>query len=228
MTEASDTAQKEQLKEFQRNAQRLLTDDDRDYLHYILKEYQTYKSVDKLVQALKSCLDTPRKLDLLQDIRNLIPQAHLSKFDTLVPYEHMAHPYKPTHRLPSSRKTQSLPNSYKNSELRKLAETSSLKSNGSFRVVSLAKTDLDQSLGFSVRGGREHGTGIYISQVDDDSPAAKQGLLTGDHIIEVNGIDFENIAHISAVNLMASLSKVKLVVQTPGKKSDFGMNNNSW
>lgn len=219
MTATSETERKQQLKEFQQNAQRLLTEDDRDYLHYILKEYQTYKSVDKLVQALKSCLDTPLKMDLLADIRNLIPTAHLGKFDGLVPYQQMAHPIKLPHQPSPSRKTQSLPNSYKNTELRKLADESSLKSNGSVRMVSLARADAEQSLGFTIRGGREFGSGIFVSHVDDNSPAAKQGLRSGDRVIEVNGIDFEQITHSSAVNLMSSLNKVKLVVKTPGSNS---------
>ena len=219
MAAVSEAERKIQLKEFQRNAQRLLAEDDRDYLHYILKEYQTYKSVDKLVQALKSCLDTPLKMDLLADIRNLIPAAHLNKFDSLAPFQEMAHAIKLPHQPPSSRKTQSLPSSYKNSELRKLAEESSLKSNGSVRMVNLKRDDEGQSLGFSIRGGRENGSGIFVSQVDEGSSAAQQGLRSGDRVIEVNGIDFEQITHSSATNLMASLQKVKLVVKTPGSPS---------
>ncbi|EDO48681.1 predicted protein, partial [Nematostella vectensis] len=71
-----------------------------------------------------------------------------------------------------------------------------------FKVVTLVKTDPDQVLGFSIRGGREHGCGVYISQVDSDSQAEKQGLHLGDQIIEVNGIDFEQIAQNSAINLL--------------------------
>lgn len=33
------------------------------------------------------------------------------------------------------------------------------------------------SLGFSVRGGREHGTGFFISHVESGSEAHRQGLM---------------------------------------------------
>lgn len=214
MTQTVESQRKEQLKEFQRNAHRLLSDDDRTYLHYTLKEYQTYKSVEKLMLALKSCLDNPRKLDLLADIRNLIPSAHLSKFDSLAPYSEMAHPFKPPNQVSTNRKTHSLPHSYKNSELRALARSSSPNNAGSFRVITLTRTSPDESLGFKIKGGRDSDSAVCISEVDENSSAAKQGLMVGDQLIEVNGIDFEKITQSSAENLLGTINKLKLVVKS--------------
>lgn len=227
MTQTGDSQRKEQLKEFQRNAHRLLSDDDRTYLHYTLKEYQTYKSVEKLVLSLKSCLDNPRKKDLLADIRNLIPSAHLSKFDSLAPYNEMAHPFKPPNQASTNRKTQSLPHSYKNSELRTLGRGSSPDNDGSFRVITLTRTSAEESLGFKIEGGRESGGAVFISEVDENSSAAKQGLKAGDQLIEVNGIDFEKIAHSSAENLLGTLNKMKLVVKSDGAQPELDVSN-SW
>lgn len=214
MTQTVESQRKEQLKEFQRNAHRLLSDDDRTYLHYTLKEYQTYKSVEKLMLALKSCLDNPRKLDLLADIRNLIPSAHLSKFDSLAPYSEMAHPFKPPNQVSTNRKTHSLPHSYKNSELRALARSSSPNNAGSFRVITLTRTSPDESLGFKIKGGRDSDSAVCISEVDENSSAAKQGLMVGDQLIEANGIDFEKITQSSAENLLGTINKLKLVVKS--------------
>lgn len=225
MTQTGDSQRKEQLKEFQRNAHRLLSDDDRTYLHYTLKEYQTYKSVEKLVLALNSCLDDPRKKDLLADIRNLIPSAHLSKFDSLAPYSEMAHPFKPP--VSTNRKTQSLPHSYKNSELRALARGSSPDDAGSFRVISLTRTSPEESLGFKIKGGRESDSAVCISEVDEKSSAAKQGLKVGDQLIEVNGIDFEKITQSSAENLLGTLNKMKLVVKSDNAVPELDVSN-SW
>ena len=212
-TDEFEAARKRQLKEFQRNAQRLLTEDDRDFLHYVLKEYQTYKSVDKLVVALKSCLDSPKKLDLLADIRNLIPLAHLSRFDSIAPYKKMLHPFTPPNQVAPDRKTQSLKRDHHDS--------SSLDSAGSFRVISLVKTSREQSLGFSIRGGREHNMPLCVSQVDKNSLASKQNLCVGDQLIEVNGIDLEHITHSSAVSLFSSLNKLKMVVRTAVKNQNI-------
>lgn len=227
MTQTGDPQRKEQLKEFQRNAHRLLSEDDRNYLHYTLKEYQTYKSVEKLVTALKSCLDNPRKLDLLADIRNLIPSAHLSKFDSLAPYSEMAHPFKPPNQVATNRKTQSLPYNYKNSELRALARGSSPTNAGSFKVITLARTSLDESLGFKIKGGRENDRAIFISEVDENSSAAKQGLKESDRVIEVNGIDFEKITKSSAENLLGSMNKLKVVAKSSASLPEMDVSN-SW
>ena len=216
MTETTGFVRKEQLKEFQRNAHRLLSEDDRNYLHYILKDYQTYKSVEKLISALKSCLDDPRKMDLLADIRNLIPSAHLGKFDSLAPYGSMAHPLKLSGQGKKNRKTQSLPHNYKNSELRSLGRSSSPKTEGSFKVINLIKSVPEESLGFKIRGGRENDSAVYIAEVEKDSSLAKQGLQVGDEIIEVNGIDFEKITKSSAEQLLQSMKKIKLVVKSGG------------
>ena len=89
-----DVEKKVKLQEFYRSVEQLLTTGDKDYLFYSLKEYNTYKSVAKLMLALNSCLDTPEKMDLLPFIRDLIPKHDQKKFDSLAPYNRMAHPPK--------------------------------------------------------------------------------------------------------------------------------------
>lgn len=197
----------ETLRKFQRDVSRLLTDRDRDYLHDLLKDFHSSRSVEHLVTSLKSCLDTPKKMDLLVDIRNLLPPSYRSKFDSLAPYNMMSRPFRPLSQT-DSHKTHS---------------TNSLKSrtNGSFRVVNIQKPTPDSSLGFSIRGGREFGTGVYISNVDENTMALKEGLQVGDQVIECNGIDFENITHSSAVKLLSGISKVKLVVKSEGRVPEF-------
>lgn len=213
---SSEGDRKRQIREFQRNAQRLLTEDDRENLHDIMKDYQSYKSVEKLIESLKSCLDTPRKLDLLSDIRNLVPAAQLAKFDSLAPYHKMAHPFKNNKQTSPDKKTQSL--NLRNGQLHLNGRVSP--SGGSFKVISLTRTSLDQVLGFSLQGGQEQGSHVYVSEVDVGSQAHKQGLSAGDKIIEVNGIDFDHIALNSAVSLLSSLKKIKMVLKTGGKLPD--------
>ncbi len=201
---------KRQIREFQRSAQRLLTEGDREFLHDIMKDYQTYKSVEKLIDSLKTCLNTPRKLDLLSDIRNLVPAAQLAKFDNLAPYNKMAHPYKP--KTTPDRKTQSL--NLKNGQQVQQNGRVSPSVMSSFKVVSLSRTSLEHVLGFSLQGGQEDGCHVYVSEVDVGSKAQKQGLCVDDQIIEVNGIDFDHIALNSALSLLSSLKKIKMVFKT--------------
>lgn len=226
MTALSEAERKKQIREFQRNAQRLLTEDDRDYLHDIMKDYQTNKSVEKLIESLKSCLNTPHKLDLLSDIRNLVPAPQLNKFDNLAPYHKMAHPFNPKQTSPD-RKTQSL--NLRNGQSHQNGRVSP--SPGSFKVISLTRSSLDQVLGFSLQGGQEQGQHVYVSEVDVGSLAQKQGLSVGDRVIEVNGIDFEHIALNSAISLLSSLKKIKMVLKSGGKVPEMRENSprrNPW
>ena len=48
-------------------------------------------------------------------------------------------------------------------------------------------------LGLNIRGGAEHGMGIYVSSVDVGSIAEKQDLIAGDQICSVNGVSFADI-----------------------------------
>ena len=90
---------KQRLKEYSKKCKELLGEVDRNYLYNVMKEYQQFRQVDKLVECLMSALDTPEKLDLLVPIRNLLPHAHLKYYDKSVPYSKMAHPFvPPTHQ----------------------------------------------------------------------------------------------------------------------------------
>ncbi len=44
------------------------------------------------MEYLLVILDTPTKLDLLRDVRLLLPVAHITRFDALAPYHQMANP----------------------------------------------------------------------------------------------------------------------------------------
>ena len=186
------------FKEFQRSVDTLLTPEDKDYLFYALKEYNTYKSVGKLMLALNSCLDTPQKLDLLPYIRDLIPKHDKKRFDNLAPYNRMAHPLSlesPTGTTPGGRRDSA---------------------QNTTRTINLQRTR-GSALGFSIRGGQEHELGIYVSHVESLSQAEKAGLLVGDKIICVNGIDFGRVSHSSAVLVLKSHDNLKIEVKNVGK-----------
>lgn len=200
MAARKDIEKKVKLREFQRSVNQLLSTEDRDYLFYALREYNTYKSVAKLMLALNSCLDTPEKLDLLPYVRDLIPKHDKKKFDSLAPYSRMAHP------LTIQLEEQS--NGKYNADGRSFAKAST-------RVINLQRPP-GTPLGFSIRGGVEHDLGIYLSQVDSLSLAEKSGLKVGDQIINVNGIDFSRVSHSSAVLVLKSHDNLKIEVKNSG------------
>lgn len=176
-------------QEFQQDMEYLLSPQDRDYVHYVLKEFRTYKSVSVLVRALTSCLDTPDKLNLLPTIRELLPRNERKEFDLLAPYKKMAHPY-----APRSKSTKNVS-----------------------RSVWVRRRKRSQPLGFSIRGGKGAGIGIFVSHVEYNTIAYFAGLKLGDQILSVNDINFEWISHESAVMVVKGFDEMKLVITSAGR-----------
>ncbi|XP_042314433.1 PDZ domain-containing protein 7 [Sceloporus undulatus] len=75
----------------------------------------------------------------------------------------------------------------------------------------------DGKLGFSVRGGSEHGLGIFVSKVEEGSSAEQAGLCVGDKITEVNSVSLENITMGSAVKVLTGNNRLRMVVRRMGK-----------
>ncbi|XP_065528192.1 PDZ domain-containing protein 7 isoform X2 [Lathamus discolor] len=76
---------------------------------------------------------------------------------------------------------------------------------------------VDGKLGFSVRGGSEHGLGIFVSKVEDGSAAEQAGLCVGDKITEVNSVSLENITMSSAVKVLTGNNRLRMVVRRMGR-----------
>ncbi|XP_045479127.1 harmonin isoform X2 [Harmonia axyridis] len=82
------------------------------------------------------------------------------------------------------------------------------------------------SFGFSLRGGREHGTGFFVSYVEPSSEAHRQGLKIGDQIIRVNGFTVEDAVHKEILQFISNHTHLTLKVRRVGmipvkeKKSD--------
>ncbi|XP_076022127.1 PDZ domain-containing protein 7a, partial [Genypterus blacodes] len=72
-------------------------------------------------------------------------------------------------------------------------------------------------LGFSVRGGSEHGLGIFVSKVEENSSAAQAGLFVGDQLVEVNGVNLKSITMSSAVKVLTGNNRLRMVVRRTGK-----------
>ncbi|KAF4524540.1 hypothetical protein B566_EDAN002813, partial [Ephemera danica] len=64
--------------------------------------------------------------------------------------------------------------------------------------------------GFSIRGGREHGTGFFVSAVELNSEAHLQGLRIGDQIVRINGFSVEDAIHQEVLHLIQSYNHLNL------------------
>ncbi|XP_063234575.1 uncharacterized protein LOC134537741 isoform X3 [Bacillus rossius redtenbacheri] len=72
------------------------------------------------------------------------------------------------------------------------------------------------SFGFSLRGGREHGTGFFVSAVEPGSEAHCRGLRVGDQIVRLNGFPLEDAIHREVLQLIQNQNFLTLKVRTVG------------
>ncbi|XP_026131999.1 PDZ domain-containing protein 7 isoform X2 [Carassius auratus] len=86
---------------------------------------------------------------------------------------------------------------------------------GEIMRLTVIRAD-DGQLGFSVRGGSEHGLHVFISRVQKNSAAELAGLCVGDKLLEVNGVSLENISMSSAVNVLTGHTRLHLLIQRVG------------
>ncbi|XP_071452653.1 uncharacterized protein [Hetaerina americana] len=68
--------------------------------------------------------------------------------------------------------------------------------------------------GFSIRGGREHGTGFFVSEVGSDARSA--GLRVGDQIVRINGYSVEQAIHQEVLKLIQDSNHLNLKVRSVG------------
>ncbi|KAM6975197.1 whirlin isoform 3-T3 [Tautogolabrus adspersus] len=88
---------------------------------------------------------------------------------------------------------------------------------GEMRQVNMKRHKSNEGLGFSIRGGSEHGVGIYVSLVEPGSLAEKEGLRIGDQIMKVNDKVFDKVTHAEAVKVLKGSKKLCLSVRSVGR-----------
>uniref|UniRef100_A0ABM5F5S2 Whirlin n=1 Tax=Pogona vitticeps TaxID=103695 RepID=A0ABM5F5S2_9SAUR len=88
---------------------------------------------------------------------------------------------------------------------------------GQVRRLTLKRTKAQEGLGFSIRGGSEHGVGIYVSLVEPGSLAEKEGLRVGDQILKVNDQPLDKVTHAEAVKALKGSKKLNLSVHSVGR-----------
>ncbi|CAB1457117.1 unnamed protein product [Pleuronectes platessa] len=80
------------------------------------------------------------------------------------------------------------------------------------RTIVLKKPPGAQ-LGFNIRGGKASQLGIFISKVVPDSDAHRAGLQEGDQVLSVNEVDFQDIEHSRAVEILKTAQEILMRVR---------------
>ncbi|XP_056135488.1 whirlin-like [Lampris incognitus] len=225
----------------------LLSDLEREQFIHCLNVYHSKRNVFDLVQTLKVILNTPNKRQLLPMLRLVIPRSDQLLFEQYTseglylkndmlpcagPETESFSPGVDTDHAPAADTTHpvnSQPLVASSSAARPdafcsaAAETSasapfSLQELfGEIRQVTLKRSRSHEGLGFSIRGGSEHGVGIYVSLVEPGSSAEREGLRVGDQIVTVNDMVFDRVTHIEAVKVLKGCKKLSMSVCSVGR-----------
>ncbi|XP_034047552.1 whirlin isoform X3 [Thalassophryne amazonica] len=225
----------------------LLNDFEREQFIHCLNVYHSKRNVYDLVQTLKVILNAPSKRQLLPMLRLVIPRSDQFLFDqytseglylraNVVASNGSAD--APPGDFPSASPTPPGPGHFSpdfHVALRGSPDSFSASSDGTAplvpllgqnfipeppgepRQVTMKRHKSHEGLGFSIRGGSEHGVGIYVSLVEPGSLAEKEGLRVGDQILKVNDKVFEKVTHAEAVKVLKGSKKLCLSVRSVGR-----------
>ncbi|KAM5329570.1 whirlin isoform 2-T2 [Glossophaga mutica] len=175
----------------------LLSEPEREQFTHCLNAYHARRNVFDLVNTLRVLLDSPVKRRLLPMLRLVIPRSDQLLFDQYTA-EGLYLPTTAPYRQPSWGGPDSA-------------------GPGEVRLVSLRRAKAHEGLGFSIRGGSEHGVGIYVSLVEPGSLAEKEGLRVGDQILRVNDKSLSRVTHAEAVKALKGSKKLVLSVFSAGR-----------
>ncbi|XP_031664601.1 whirlin-like [Oncorhynchus kisutch] len=225
----------------------LLNELEREQFIHCLNVYHSKRNVYDLVQTLKVILNAPSKRQLLPMLRQVIPRSDQLLFDQhtseglylksdLLARNGSAEalgevpsgsPTPPGHFLPTPPGSQvamrGSPDSFSTSSdgtaplVPLLGRGFLHEPPGEVRQVTLKRHKSNEGLGFSIRGGSEHGVGIYVSLVEPGSLAEKEGLRIGDQIMKVNNTVFDKVTHAEAVKVLKGSKKLSLWVRSVGR-----------
>ncbi|XP_051835440.1 whirlin isoform X9 [Antechinus flavipes] len=218
----------------------LLSDAEREQFTHCLNAYHSRRNVYDLVRTLRLLLDSPDKRQLLPMLRLVIPRSDQLLFDQYTsegPYlkSHLvsapggtngagpglldgaaaASPPPAAYWLPQPQSLSSRPSQVDFGPGPEGAPLEELR--GEVRLVSLRRSKTNEGLGFSIRGGSEHGVGIYVSLVEPGSLAEKEGLRVGDQILRVNDKSLGRVTHAEAVKALKGSKKLILSVHSVGR-----------
>ncbi|XP_061460241.1 whirlin isoform X6 [Rhineura floridana] len=224
----------------------LLSEAEREQFIHCLNVYHCRRNVFDLVQTLKVLLDGPEKRQLLPMLRLVIPRSDQLLFDQYTSEGlYLKADFLPAGNtgLDSAGSPRVLPAAPASSacsaspiwpppvvsrkSLQDFSTTldgtappgpSGLEElRGEVRQVTLKRHKAQEGLGFSIRGGSEHGVGIYVSLVEPGSLAEKEGLRVGDQILKVNDKPLDKVTHSEAVKALKGSKKLNLSVHSVGR-----------
>lgn len=159
-----------------------------------LYDYEKRHNLEAFVKCLDYVLNTTQKRQLIFPVLNsVVRPSDRAKFSQLLIRYGLA--------VPAQHEPLGLSRSSPTKGSQWRSPSTSPPPKPQLRKVQI-KQDSSGEWGFDIRGGAEHGVGVYVSWVDPGSAADRAGVKPGDQITKANGTSFEAITHYDAVEVM--------------------------
>ncbi|XP_032241954.2 whirlin isoform X3 [Nematostella vectensis] len=223
----------ESVRHLHNTLTKILSDQERAYFIQSLNRYQRNRDVDSLVASLKTVLNSPKKRQVFPILREIIPSRDRHYFDKtwqgnraqLRPVAKVSStrsrsrsPSRSPRRLRRNIFSASLPDLNKYDSGIDMPNGTTSRTSRKYPIRKLQiKRPQNCGFGFCMRGGSEHGVGLYVSSIDTGSVSEAIGLLPGDHILAVNDVNFDGLTHDQAVKIIRSSKKLSVVVRSVGR-----------
>ncbi len=181
-----------QLGYLSESIHRVLTERECGIFDRGLADYHRRRNVKAFVECLSLVLNTNHKRQLLIPVRDTyVKPSDVKRFNELVQVHGIATSLR--------RKKKEEEKALKQQQQEQQEQQQQTGERGIKKVD--VKRDSSGGWGFNIRGGSEHGIGIFVSWVDPGSNAHKVGLQVGDQILKANDTNLESISHYEAVQV---------------------------
>ncbi|XP_022339802.2 PDZ domain-containing protein 7-like isoform X3 [Crassostrea virginica] len=199
------------VEKFSEVCREVLTERERRGLHKLLSDYYRRRRVERLIPGLFKVIREENRMEVIHVLRRLIPYTHLQEFDR---------------QTRQRRARGELKTFFWEEEDDGIGTTVSFSSESDSEEevlegsdvhdITLKRDGANQSLGLSIRGGSEHGLGVYVSDVTPDSIADRAGVLVGDQILAVDGVSLKDKSSSVVGSLLTRGLEVNMTLKWAG------------
>ncbi|XP_076101608.1 uncharacterized protein LOC143071282 isoform X2 [Mytilus galloprovincialis] len=201
---------KDHIIQLYQSIRQVLSDDERQFLYKSLREYKGCRDTDRLALQLCRLCTSSENVEIVRFVWTEIIHGQSAEFDQILKEYPVEQFQNQQIILKADNLRRKIP--LKSHTGRLFDEDGPT---GNLHLIKIHKSE-DNNIGFCIRGGLEHGLGVYVSGVDQGSAAEQSTLQIGDKILEANNISLQRLPSSSAVKVLTGSNQLKLLVERTG------------
>ncbi|CAG2223938.1 PDZD7 [Mytilus edulis] len=201
---------KDHIIQLYQSIKQVLSNDERQFLYKSLREYKGCHDTDRLALQLCRLCTSSENVEIVRFVWTEIIHGQSAEFDQILKEYPVEQFQNQQIILKADNLRRKIP--LKSHTGRLFDEDGPT---GNLHLIKIHKSE-DNNIGFCIRGGLEHGLGVYVSGVDKGSAAEESTLQIGDKILEANNISLQRLPSSSAVKVLTGSNQLKLLVERTG------------